>query len=377
MQFPGENGTRSTALSTGQTSRTAAETWTRDFLRKGGSLPAQGRLTFEQYAADWWIYELCPYIKGRTARGFHISQAYARARRSYLTRYLIPRFGALRLTEIKPAMIEDWLMGMMDEGRLTTATCNRVLGTLHIMLAQAVKMDFLAVSPASPIEQLKENPKPRGVLPLEVVRRLFDPASMAQIWGDPSRQVPPDPRHFTANLLAASSGMRLGEVQALQLQHVHPGWVNVVHGWDDHYGLTRPKWNSCRKIPLPARTSQALQALIERSPYRDPEDLVIWSRDGRHPLTKTAILYGLRRALARAGIPEAEQKTLNLVFHSWRHFFNTAVRGQVPDEQLRRVTGHKTPAMSDRYDHAGAEHLGDVLKVQETLFPLAGGGAGE
>jgi hypothetical protein len=46
------------------------------------------------------------------------------------------------------------------------------------------------------------------------------------------------------------------------------------------------------------------------------------------------------------------------------------VRGKVPDEQLRRVTGHKTLAMSDNYDHAGPEHLSDVRKVQENLFSV-------
>ena len=46
------------------------------------------------------------------------------------------------------------------------------------------------------------------------------------------------------------------------------------------------------------------------------------------------------------------------------------VRGKVPDEQLRRVTGHKTLAMSDNYDHAGPEHLSDVRKVQEKLFSI-------
>jgi integrase len=360
VQFPGENGTRTTALSTGQTSKTAAENWAREFLRKGGSLPTQGRLTFAQYAEKWWIYDECPYITGRIARGFHISRGYARVRRSYLERYLIPRFGKLRLTEITPAMIEEWLMGMMAEGRLTTATCNRTLGTLHIMLNQAVKMGHLAISPASPIEQLKENPKPRGILPCEVMRRLFDPESAVRVWGDP--------RHFTANLLAASTGMRLGEVQGLQVQHVHAGWVNVVHSWDDKYGLTRPKCGSNGVVPIPTKTSEALQALIDHSPYQDPEHLVFWGRDGHKALTKTTLLKGLRRALERVGISIETQKEQNYCFHSWRHGFNTLIRGKVPDEQLRRVTRHKSLKMSDRYDHAGIEHLGDVQAVQEKLF---------
>ena len=50
------------------------------------------------------------------------------------------------------------------------------------------------------------------------------------------------------------------------------------------------------------------------------------------------------------------------------HGFNTMIRGRVADEQLRRVTGHKTMAMTDNYDAPGIEHLQDVLEEQEKLF---------
>ncbi len=42
--------------------------------------------------------------------------------------------------------------------------------------------------------------------------------------------------------------------------------------------------------------------------------------------------------------------------------------GKIPDEHLRRVTGHYTLAMSDIYDHARAEHLADVKAAQERIF---------
>jgi len=360
VQFRGEGGARSSAISTGQTSKGAAEAWAIDFLRKGGSLPTQGRMTFEQYAADWWIYDKCPYIKGKLARGFNISKGYAVVRRSYLDRHVLPEFGKIKLMSINPRMIEVWVMGLKDEGRLSPATINRILGTLKVMLQEAVRLQILQLNPASPIGELKEEPKKRGVLGLDDMRRLFEPEAAREIWGDP--------RHFTANLLAASTGMRLGEVQGLKIRHVCPGYVQVLHSWDDRYGLSQPKWNSVREIPIPSKVLDALQLLIAHSPYQEPDHLVIWGRDGDHPLTKTTLLAGLRRALSRVGILEADQKSRNLCFHSWRHGFNTLVRGKVPDEQLRRATGHKTLAMSDNYDHAGAEHLADVLAVQEQLF---------
>lgn len=359
-QFVGDNGARSTAISTGQTSKGAAERWAIDFLKKGGSLPTVGRMTFAQYADGWWEWDRCPYIKGKLARGFNISRGYAVVRLSYLKRYVLPEFGLVKLTGITPRMIEAWVMRLKDAGNLAPATINRVLGTLKVMLAEAVRMQILQLNPASPIGELKEHPRPRGILGLETMRQLFDVAEAGRIWGDP--------RHYCANILAASTGMRLGEVQGLQLQHVHPNYVSVVHSWDDRYGLSQPKWNSVREIPIPSKVAGSLQALILRSPYQEPEDLLVWGKDGRHPLTKTALLAGLRRALVRAGVSLEEQKAENLCFHSWRHGLNTLIRGKVADEQLRRVTGHKTLAMSNNYDHPGIEHLADVAAVQETLF---------
>jgi hypothetical protein len=61
-QFRDEiTGNLSSAISTGQTSRAAAENWCIDFLNRGGSVAAaQGRMTFEQYAENWWILGKCP-----------------------------------------------------------------------------------------------------------------------------------------------------------------------------------------------------------------------------------------------------------------------------------------------------------------------------
>jgi len=102
----------------------------------------------------------CPYIRAKTARGFHISKAYAAVRKSYLDRYVIRDFGKTKLTGITPKMIESWIMGLHGEGRLSTATINRILGTLKVMLQEAVRLQILQLNPASPIGEFKEKPKP-------------------------------------------------------------------------------------------------------------------------------------------------------------------------------------------------------------------------
>ncbi len=365
VQFRGEGGARSTAISTGQTSKSAAETWAIDFLRKGGSLPTAGRQTFGQYSADWWRWEgekpQCPYIKGKLARGFNISRGYAAVRRSYLDRYVLPEFKDVKLSAINPRMIEAWVMRMKDAGNLAPATINRILGTLKVQLAEAVRLQIIPLNPASVIGELAERPQPRGILGIEIMGQLFDPAEAARVWGDP--------RHRVANYLAAAAGLRLGEVQGLMLKYIHPTFIEIRHSWDDRYGLSSPKWGSTGEAPIPTKVSAAIQDLIRVSPYRDDEEsFLIWGKDGRHPLSKTALLAGFRRALERVGISLEEQKKRVLCFHSWRHNANTIYRGRVSDEQLRRLTRHKTLSLTDHYDHAGIEHMADVAAVQETLF---------
>lgn len=361
VQFRGEGRSRSSAVSTGQTSKSAAETWAIDFLRKGGILPTQGRMTFAQYAEGWWLWGRCPYIKGKIARGFHISPGYAAVRRSYLVHYVLPQFGHVKLAGITPRMIEAWVMGLKDRGVLSPATINRILGTLKVMLAEAVRLQILPMNPAGPIGELKENPKPRGILDLPTIGRLFEPADALRIWGDP--------RHRVANYVCAACGLRLGEIQALQLRYIHPRHVEIRHSWDDKFGLSAPKWESTGEAPIPCKVAAAVQELIRLSPYAaDPESFLIWGRDGHHPLSKTALLAGFRRALERVGVSREEQREKNLCFHSWRHGANTLYRGKISDEQLRRLTRHRSLALTDHYDHPGVEHMADVARVQEELF---------
>ena len=76
MRFYDEEGNRLPGRSTGQRSKSAADTWAFEQLKKG-LISIKKNITFDQYAADWWIYDRCPYIQGNKARGFELSRTYA------------------------------------------------------------------------------------------------------------------------------------------------------------------------------------------------------------------------------------------------------------------------------------------------------------
>jgi len=349
------------------TDKKDAESWAIDRLVEAEQQPVRGVTlpTFAEWAAAWWIPGRCPYLTEKAADGYQVSPAYAQLRRGFLVNHLLPELRTYRLDRITPQLMRDFKMRLYQGGSVSPGTINGILGTARIMFNYAVANRILEYSPVAGIRDVKETPRERGILSLAELRSLFDPATMQTVWSG-------DLRHYAANLLAATGGLRLGEVQGLQRQYVFPGYVRVMHGWSDRYGLTEtPKWNSVRPVPIPRITQEALDALmaIPRWGPPEPEDIVIWGQDRRRPLSKTALLRMFKSALKRIGVSPEEQKRRVLVFHSWRHQFNTMIRGKVPDEQLRRVTGHKTLAMTDSYDKPGVEHLRDVAKAQEQLFP--------
>ena len=370
VRFRDEAGKIGSPFCTDETNRDKAEQWaigrvlSRNLKPDLGAVP-RGK-TFEQWAEPWWLFESCPYIREKLANGYNISPAYAIQRRSYLTHHLIPEFGKIPLVDLRPSMFRDYKMRVFNEGILKPGTINRIIGTARIMFRYAVEMGELESNPVAPVKELKETPQSRGILTLPELAALFAPESYEKVWHS-------EPRHFGLNLLAASTGMRLGECQALRVENIiEGGFIDVAHSWDDRHGLSAPKWGSRRFVPVPKRTAAGIESLLALRRWGEPQpsDVVFWGQDRNTPITKTAILKQFKAALSRIGITEEERARRVLLFHSYRHGFNTLVRGKVPDEQLRRVTGHKTLAMSDNYDHAGPDQLKDVAAVQELLFSV-------
>lgn len=364
VRFYDENGKRTTAMSTGQTSKSAAETWVVEYLKKGGKPSKQS--TFGKYAEDWWIWDRCSYVRGKLARGQHLTKSYCDIRRIYLTKHILPTFANISLQKITPRLVEDWLMGLREKKSelgepLSPSTLNHCLGTLKIMLGEAARLGYLYGNPSAIIKPLAEYPKKKTILTIDEVKELFREDRIKELWEDNIKQ-------YTLNLLAASTGMRMGEVQGLQIQHVFPNYVFVTNSWERKYGLKGTKTGLNRAIPIPEKTSKYLHVLITSSPYISPEDLVFYGKDARTPIPHKDILNKLYIAFNGIGLSPEERKKRNITFHSWRHFFNTVFRSRISDSKLQQLTGHKSLQMTNHYTHFSIDDFRDVLLIQEDVF---------
>jgi integrase len=227
------------------------------------------------------------------------------------------------------------------------------------MLNEAERLDMIYKNPLKRVRKISTKKSEKGILSIEEYRQLFDEVNIETIWNG-------NLLHFTANLLSASGGLRLGEVQALRNQDIFKNYVYVGHSYDRKYGLKSTKNKEERYVPIPGKTSSYLQRIKGRA----PEGFIFSIDGGKKPIRYRAITDFFYRVLEKIGIGEGERKARDISFHSHRHFFTTVLRKKIDDTKLGKITGHKSIVMLERYDHPkfDIDEYQDVLKIQSELW---------
>ena len=361
VQFRKPDGSYSSALSTGQTSRGAADEWAHNFLKKG-NIPTRRGFTFKDFASDWWIPGRSPHLKEKERTGHALSPRYIQESRRNLEKHLLPFFGPMKMTGINFTDIRKWMLDQYEIHSMNPATINRSLATLKVMMKEAVRDGYLQSNPCEGIGVFKEEPKTKTILSLQEAKELLTESAMVTAWKNDFHQ-------YTLNMLAASTGMRLGEIQGLQRQYVHDKFIEVAASWSRKFGLKDTKNHTKRLVTIPSKTSSYLMKMMDASPNKSPSDLVFHRTGSRLPFDAKKIDEAFYDALEAVGIDPKERKDRNITFHSWRYFFNTMCRSErVPDIKTRLIMGHKTAMMTDRYTSMDLEEFKEVAELQERLL---------
>jgi integrase len=357
-------GKRTSGKSTHQTSKTAARTYVINLLKKGPLL-TKGEINFGGFAANWFDWDKCAYVKERRIKG-GISRTYVEAQRSYLSNHILPYFKDMNLSSIKRESVKKWYLGLMEKdsargGKISTATANHCLRTLKLILGEAVEQEYLIRNPAQGVSRAKKKKVSRKVYTEEEARKLLCPENLHEIWEDNSQL-------YMANLVAGLTGMRLGEIRALQVQDVREKEINVEHAWERKYGMKSTKTNKSRKVCICATLQKQLAEYVRSRDLTVSSDLIFCDDDKTKPAYENRFNQSLYAAQKRIGINDAERKARHLSFHAWRHFFNTYFRQFVPDWKLRLLTGHSDQSMTDHYTDPDAVSFDDVRSEQEKLL---------
>ena len=214
--------------------------------------------------------------------------------------------------------IASWIGDLRKEG-LTQATINRRLSALSTMLTVARRMGWISEKPQIPLS--KEARTERRYLTFEEERMI-----LAQLEGR---------REWGLVVVAADTGLRIGELVSLKWRSVRPESVTVE----------KSKNGSARTVPLTKRSREVIMGI---------------PRDGDGPFCGMNPHEASRRfkaAAVSAGILDK-----GVVFHSLRHTCaSRLVQAGVDLMRVKTWMGHKAVATTLIYAHLAPQSLSDVV----------------
>ena len=351
-----EDGKRLGPWTTKLPNKTAARNYCNKLMREGNLIPLQKDIgTFAELADGFWDWDASPYLEDRRKRSL-LTKAYAEKCKRVVNFYLLPHFGEMRLEKITLDAVEEWFDKLIAE-KYKHTTINGVFGTLRTMLRWAAKKRIVpGGDPLIGVERLLNDRKQIKIITQDEFKALFVD-DWKKVWDN-------DLLRYTANKLAACTGMRCGELLGLRGENIFDDHLFLC-GQYDNYGYRSTKTKIKHHIPLTAELVGDLRKLI-----RVNGDGYVFSLDGGNtPVCGRHLRNGLKKALINIGIDETEAKERGLHLHAWRHFLNTELQKAGMTVQIvQAVTGHKSERSTERYTHFNPLDFVEVTKIQSALL---------
>jgi len=255
--------------------------------------------------------------------------------------HLLPKFGKLKLTEIKLIHSDQLLKALSERGH-NAKGINNIVGIFKRILIEAVKENRLEKNPLQYLKEMKEPPRPDVYMTKEQIDRVLECTHGSYF--------------HSLFLVAINTGMRRGELAGLCWDKVYfdRNFIEVTR-LRDRLGLSdRTKTVKSRRfIPMNAIVRSHLEELKKSA----LSEFVFVDDEGK-PFDVNHIYRDFQKALNLASINE------HFRFHDLRHTFASHFAmngGNIYD--LQKILGHTTLEMTQRYAHLAPEHLVKAANV--------------
>ncbi len=124
----------------------------REVQRLGlGRRSGDGPSTFKELVDHWLQKECSMETDPKSRRAFSTKDNY----RSYLRRWIIPRWGEVALEEVKAIAVEDWLSPLKKPNgkALAPGTKKKIRDLMHVLYAHAIRYEWIDHNPISAVRQ--------------------------------------------------------------------------------------------------------------------------------------------------------------------------------------------------------------------------------
>jgi len=182
-------------------------------VTKGGP----GSEAFIAFLERFWDSETSPYVHERLAHGQRMSRRHCYEAVNQVQFYWKNYFGPdHKLAQVSKSEISAFSLWLKETKGLRAITVNNILSAGTVALRWATRNDILAKNPSEGLMTFSWKVAKRGVLSDAEVKALF-----ALDWQDGHSRL--------ANMLAMTTGLRAGEILALQVRDIDKDRLFVRH----------------------------------------------------------------------------------------------------------------------------------------------------
>jgi len=305
---------------------------------------SKSSMTLKEFTANFFIWDKCDWIKSQHVKGKPFAISMAKMRRGQLDNYILPEFGNICFKDIleencklNAVDVEKWLSNLP----LANQTKNHILYTFKIIMKWAKKKRFIRYNALADTEPASRNDyKKKDILSIEELKILFpaDQEALIAVWGSTF--------YATLFLLMVTSGMRSQEIRALVWGDllVTEGILFIEHAVKRHEEMGSTKSDYEKAVYLPDRTITMLLRWKNETPFNDKHHLIFYGSSEDKPIHRGKMLEVIRKVVTIPG--------KHITPHCLRTTYNSYMRRHIPEKLLRLQLGHKSEAMTNRYDRS-------------------------
>jgi integrase len=300
-----------------------------------GQASSANQTTFQDFANRWYE-EHCLV---------HKSKSQQVEDRRVICQFLLPAFGGVDLNKLKRYHLQQLQQSLVAEKLLKPKTINNITCLAKKILNDAVAWDVLEASPFHAVRKLPVPKQPFQCWERDELKRFLTYCK------------PRDPELWQLVVVAANTGMRIGELELLYRDSVDfdSGFIVVRRSYirrvDQESQTTKGKEHRFIDMNDSVKEALADKMLLAPNQLIFPYSVEMMSR------------WRLKTMCKKAGVSR-------IGMHGLRHTFLThlAYAGISPYE-IQRVAGHKDLTTTLRYIHYAQSRKSLVAQALEATVP--------
>ena len=328
----------------------------RKFIQTAVRTNAKGDRDVMEYLIEFWTRDKSPYLREMELKDYSSTNRHLQNMRNIIKSKWRPILEGKLLGEVTRDDVNKIFMAECTR-KLSPKTIKAVLQSVTIPMKWAHLHDLTENNCYSGIISPRSKPKKKTILTLEETKALFNAE-----WDND--------RVKLACLVACFTGMRQGEILALQVRDIGVDRIFIRHSYSPYEGgLKPPKNGEEREIRIPPQLRDMLLNQAAFNPWGyDENSFIFYSiQSSDKPMSPKRFNRYLRRALESIGYPNPEKIT----FHGFRHEWCTNTLSDIGDQRICMIgSGHKTESVFNNYaNHIKKEiALDKIAESSERLF---------